>query len=242
MNLPAPTPLIQTEGLERHYQLGSTQVHALRGVDLRILPGEFVALMGPSGCGKSTLLQLLGCLDTPSAGRYWLEGDEVGALSSDERAELRNARLGFVFQYFFLLPSLNAVENVTLPMLYHSKRAPGWEDTQAASERALAALDAVGLSERAEHRPSQLSGGEQQRVAIARALVNRPALLLADEPTGNLDSATGVDVMELLSSLWRGGLTILLVTHDAQVAAYAQRVVHMRDGQILEEVRSHVAG
>ena len=235
MSLPAPTPLIQTEGLERHYQLGSTQVHALRGVDLRILPGEFVALMGPSGGGKSTLLQLLGCLDTPSAGRYWLEGYEVSTLSSDERAELRNARLGFVFQYFFLLPSLNAVENVALPLLYQG-------NPRQLDERALAALDAVGLSERAEHRPSQLSGGEQQRVAIARALVNRPALLLADEPTGNLDSATGGDVMELLSSLWRGGLTILLVTHDAQVAAYAQRVVHMRDGQILEEVRSHVTG
>jgi putative ABC transport system ATP-binding protein len=224
--------LVRAEGLERAYRLGSTQVRALRGVDLVIGPGEFVALMGPSGCGKSTLLQLLGCLDTPTAGRYWLEGREISTLSSGQRATLRNTRLGFVFQNFFLLPNLNSAENVALPLLYQG-------DARDVSARAAAALAQVGLSDRAGHRPNQLSGGERQRVALARALVNRPALLLADEPTGNLDSATGAEVMALMTALWRQGLTILLVTHDAQVAAYAQHTLHMRDGIISAEVRSH---
>jgi len=229
-----PLPLVLAEGLEREYRLGSTRVRALRGVDLSIAPGEFVALMGPSGCGKSTLLQLLGCLDTPTAGRYWLEGREIGALSGDKRATLRNTRLGFVFQNFFLLPNQTAAENVALPLLYQGN-LPG------IPTRTAAALAQVGLSDRAWHRPNQLSGGERQRVAIARALVNRPTLLLADEPTGNLDSATGAEVMTLLKELWRKGLTILLVTHDATVAGYANRTLRMRDGMIIEEVRNHDA-
>jgi putative ABC transport system ATP-binding protein len=227
-------PLIAAEGLARDYQLGRTVVPALRGVDVTIAANEFVALMGPSGCGKSTLLHLLGCLDTPSRGRYWLEGRDVSGMSATERARLRNARLGFVFQSFYLLPGFSALENVALPLIYQR----GSKDVDA---RAAAALARVGLAERAAHRPNELSGGERQRVAIARALVNQPALLLADEPTGNLDSATGGEVLALLEALWRGGLTIVLVTHDTQVAAYAQRTLHLRDGRIVREAAAQEA-
>jgi putative ABC transport system ATP-binding protein len=218
-------PLIETGGLSRTYRMGTSTVHALRDVTLTIHAGEFVALMGASGSGKSTLLHLLGCLETPTSGRYRLEGREVSALAKDERARLRNHRIGFIFQNFNLLPRLSALENVALPLLY--RRESG--DVQ---QRAAQALARVGLAERAHHRPNALSGGERQRVAIARALVTQPAILLADEPTGNLDSATGADIMALLVELSREGSTILVVTHDANIAAHARRRLHMRDGQI----------
>jgi len=224
------TPVIRTVNLSREYRLGRTRVQALRGVSITLRAGEFVALMGASGSGKSTLLQLLGCLDLPTAGQYFLEGRDTGRLMPGERAVLRSSRLGFVFQNFFLLPDVNALENVALPLMYQ-------KNSTGARERAARALAQVGLEKRAHHRPMELSGGERQRVAIARALVAKPALLLADEPTGNLDSATGRDLMALLSGLWQQGLTILLVTHDPQVAAYAQRVITMRDGQVLLDER-----
>lgn len=221
-------PLIETENLSRAYQMGTATVQALREVTLTINTGEFVALMGSSGSGKSTLLHLLGCLETPTAGRYQLEGREVSALSKDERARLRNQRIGFIFQNFNLLPRLSALENVALPLLYR-------RDSSKAQQRASQALARVGLAERAQHRPNALSGGERQRVAIARALVAQPAILLADEPTGNLDSVTGAEIMALLGELSREGSTILMVTHDAQIAAHAHRRLHMRDGQLLAE-------
>ena len=233
MRAEAPV-LMAAEGLTRDYHLGRTTVQALRGVDVRIDTGEFVALMGPSGCGKSTLLYLLGCLDTPSRGTYQLEGRDVSRLGAAERARLRNGRLGFVFQSFHLLPGFNALENVALPLIYRRGR-------QDVTGRAAAALEQVGLAGRAAHRPNELSGGERQRVAIARALVNQPAILLADEPTGNLDSATGAEVMGLFRELWQGGLTIVLVTHDAQVAASAQRTLHLRDGRVVREERHDAA-
>jgi putative ABC transport system ATP-binding protein len=223
--------IIVADGLSREYPMGSARVRALQSVDMTIRAGEFVALMGSSGSGKSTLLHLLGCLDSPSSGRYLLEGRDVSRLSNNEKSVVRSTRLGFVFQNFFLIPSLDAYDNVALPLLYQNRPAIG--------EAVHAALAQVGLSEREHHRPMELSGGERQRVAIARALVARPAILLADEPTGNLDSATGVEIMNLLAGLWREGLTILLVTHDAQVAKYAERILHMRDGRIIREERSH---
>ena len=218
--------LIETEGLARTYQMGATQVRALRGVDVRIASGEFVALMGPSGSGKSTLMHLLGCLDTPTAGRYWLEGEDVSALSGDDRARMRSARVGFVFQTFNLLPRLTALENVMLPLLYQGP-------ARGAGERAARTLAHVGLDHRVGHRPTEMSGGECQRVAIARALVAAPAIILADEPTGNLDSLTGDALMRLLAELNAEGRTLLVVTHSARVAAYAGRVLHMRDGRIV---------
>ncbi len=229
-----PETVILTQDLKRDYRMGSTWIHALRGVDLTIRRNEFVALMGSSGCGKSTLLHLLGCLDTPTSGRYFLEGRDAGALTKKERAAVRGKRIGFVFQNFYLLANMSTLENVLLPLLYQ-------RDARGTGAQAAAALEQVGLADRAAHRPSELSGGERQRVAVARALVNRPAILLADEPTGNLDSVTGADLMSVLTGLWKNGLTILLVTHDAAVAAYAQRVIHMRDGQIMREALDHVA-
>jgi putative ABC transport system ATP-binding protein len=222
--------VIRTEDLSRVFMLGTTQVNALQGVTLQIETGEFVALMGPSGCGKSTLMHLLGCLDVPSTGRYYLEGRDVSTLSAQDRSLLRGRRLGFVFQNFFLIPSLNALDNVALPLLYQ----PGTHGRDA-RQQALTALEQVGLADRAAHRPMELSGGERQRAAIARALVNRPAVLLADEPTGNLDSATGAELMAMLIRLWHAGLTILLVTHDPNVASYARRIIHMKDGRIVRQ-------
>ncbi len=223
-------PVIETQNLTKTYVMGAAEVLALRGVDMRIDAGEFVALMGSSGSGKSTMMHLLGCLDTPTAGRYLLAGRDVGALSAQERARLRNQRIGFVFQTFNLLPRLTALDNVALPLLY---RAASNQPPASARERALAALERVGLADRAGHRPTQLSGGQRQRVAIARALVGDPALILADEPTGNLDSSTGGDIMRLLAELHAEGRTLLLVTHDPAVAAQAEYTLHMRDGRLL---------
>jgi putative ABC transport system ATP-binding protein len=222
----SPVPVIAAEGLARTYRLGSTEVRALRGVDLTVVPGEFVALMGPSGSGKSTLMHLLGCLDTPTAGSYHLEGRDVSGLSQDERARVRNSRIGFVFQTFNLLPRLSALVNVALPLLYQGR-------VREVKQRAATALEQVGLAHRAGHRPTELSGGERQRVAIARALVVEPALLLADEPTGNLDSKTGEEILRLLEALHASRRTLLLVTHDVGVAAHAGRIVQMQDGRIV---------
>ena len=221
-------PIIEAQGLARTYHLGSTEVRALRGVDLCVAPGEFVALMGPSGSGKSSLMHLLGCMDTPTAGSYRLEGRDVSGLSHDQRARLRNSRIGFVFQTFNLLPLLSALDNVALPLMYQG-RMPD------VKERASLALEQVGLVDRIGHRPTELSGGERQRVAIARALVAEPALLLADEPTGNLDSKTGEEILRLLEELHASGRTLLLVTHDAGVAAHAERIVQMQDGRIVPQ-------
>ncbi len=218
--------VIETEGLERTFVMGTSRVRAVRGVDVRIARGELVALMGPSGSGKSTLMHMLGCLDTPSAGRYWLEGTDVSVLSSDERARLRSTRIGFVFQTFNLLPRLTALENVALPLLYQGR---------AAKQRAVDALRRVGLVQRAGHRPAELSGGECQRVAIARAVVTGPGIILADEPTGNLDSVTGAHIMRLLGELNKEGRTLLIVTHDAHVAAHAARILNMCDGRIVDQ-------
>lgn len=226
----APPPqaqwVIEADGLTKVYLMGSTRVHALRGASLRVARGEFVALMGPSGSGKSTLMHLLGCLDTPTSGTYLLEGRDVSRLPGDARARIRNERVGFVFQTFNLLPRLSALDNVVLPLLYRG-RAGG------ARQRAVAALDRVGLAHRTGHRPAEMSGGERQRVAIARALVAEPAVILADEPTGNLDSETGAAVLDLLTALHADGRTVLVVTHDAHVGAYAQRIVHIKDGSIV---------
>jgi putative ABC transport system ATP-binding protein len=226
--------VIRTENLTRTYLVGHSTVSALRGVSIEVKLGEFVALMGPSGSGKSTMMHLLGCLDTPTAGCYFLEERDVSTLSKDERARLRNNRIGFIFQTFNLLPRLNALENVELPLLY------GRHDGDV-SQRAFEALKRVGLLPRAQHRPNELSGGERQRVAIARALVTNPALILADEPTGNLDSKTGADIMHLLVELCSEGHTILMVTHDANVAAHAGRILHMQDGAIVNGEQVHVA-
>jgi putative ABC transport system ATP-binding protein len=219
-------PVIRTEGLARSYRMGSATVQALRGVDLTVSAGEFVALMGTSGSGKSTLLSLLGLLDRPTAGAYWLEGVQVSSLSRNALAKLRGARIGFIFQSFNLLPRLSAWENVALPLAYRNGQVSGRQQR----EKALEALTRVGLAERAAHQPMELSGGERQRVAIARALVTRPAVILADEPTGNLDSATGAEIMRLLNELHAEGRTIVLVTHDPVIARHAGRVYTMKDG------------
>ncbi len=221
--------MITARGLSKTYRLGGAEVQAVRSVSLSIARGEHVALTGASGSGKSTLMHVLGCLDTPTRGEYWLNGAEVGRLSRDARAGVRNAHIGFVFQNFNLLPRLSALENVQLPLGY-GRRLGG----KAARAAAIAALERVGLADRMRHRPAELSGGQRQRVAIARALVTQPSLLLADEPTGSLDSATGRDILALLTELNAAGLTILLVTHDAAVAATAHRVLLMADGRLLE--------
>ncbi len=223
-------PVIEIDGVKKIYRTGSTEVQALRGVHLTVEPGELVAVMGASGSGKSTLMNILGCLDVPTEGSYVLDGVRVDGLSRNELADLRNEKLGFVFQGFNLLARTSAVDNVELPLLYDRKHR--WQDPKG---RAVEALQRVGLGERLDHQPSELSGGQQQRVAIARALVTQPRLLLADEPTGNLDSRTTVEVMALFQELNDQGITIVLVTHEPEVAQYAKRVVEVRDGRILRD-------
>ena len=223
--------ILATERLAKDYRLGPHTVHALRGVSVSIEPGEFVAVMGPSGSGKSTFMNLLGCLDRPTAGRYWLDGQDVARLSRDQLATVRNSKIGFVFQQFNLLPRTSALENVELPLLY------GQCTPRERRERARARLQAVGLGDREHHHPSQLSGGQQQRVAIARALVNDPAVILADEPTGNLDTRTSAEIMVLLQRLNREGLTIVLVTHESDIATFASRRLVFRDGRLLGDQR-----
>ena len=229
-------PIIATQGVSKDYVLGPHVVHALRGVTIAIEPCEFVAVMGPSGSGKSTFMNLLGCLDTPTSGRYVLDGRDVAGLGRDELARLRNAKIGFVFQQFNLLPRTSALENVELPLLYSDLPV---RDRRA---RARDRLAAVGLADREHHHPSQLSGGQQQRVAIARALVNEPAVVLADEPTGNLDTRTSIEILALLQRLNRGGLTLVLVTHEPDIAAYASRVLVFRDGRLLSDERRPAPG
>jgi putative ABC transport system ATP-binding protein len=224
-------PLIETRDLVRTFKLGDESVHALAGVSLDIDEGDFVAVMGPSGSGKSTFMNVVGCLDRPNAGSYRLAGEEVSQLRPNQLAGVRNRRIGFVFQQFNLLARSTALANVELPMVYAGR------DRQARRDRAVAALARVGLSDRMGHRPLQLSGGQQQRVAIARALVNDPALLLADEPTGALDSRTSLDIMALFQALNREGMTVLVVTHEADVAGFARRVVQFRDGRIVGDRR-----
>ena len=226
-----PPPLIVAEHLTRTYVLGNEELHALDDVSLVVDEGEFVAIMGSSGSGKSTLMNVLGCLDRPSSGRYVLAGRDVSQQSRGQLAEIRNALIGFVFQNFNLLPRTSAIENVELPLVYAGL------SRELRRERSQAALERVGLGGRLHHRPSQLSGGQQQRVAIARAIVNRPRLVLADEPTGNLDSKTSASVMALFQELWKDGLTILYVTHEPDVAAYASRVIVVRDGRLLSDER-----
>jgi putative ABC transport system ATP-binding protein len=224
------TPVIEISGVKKVYQMGTTEVFALRGVDLTVNPGELLAVMGSSGSGKSTLMNILGCLDVPTAGSYVLDGVRVDGMSRNDLADLRNRKLGFVFQGFNLLPRTSAVENVELPLLYD--RTGRWKNTR---ELAADALRRVGLGERLEHQPSELSGGQQQRVAIARALVTQPTLLLADEPTGNLDSKTSVEVMALFQALNEQGITVIIVTHETDIAQYAHRVIDVRDGRILKD-------
>jgi putative ABC transport system ATP-binding protein len=223
--------LIETHDLWKTYVMGAEEIHALRGVTLEIERGEYVAIMGPSGSGKSTLMNLIGCLDTPSKGRYVLNGKEVSTMDDDELARVRNEEIGFVFQTFNLLPRASALHNVELPLVY---AGVGAKDRQ---DRARDALGKVDLLPRMNHKPNELSGGQRQRVAIARALVNNPSILLADEPTGNLDSKTGVEIMDLFARLHEGGNTIVLVTHEADIAAHAHRVIHIRDGQVEDDVR-----
>jgi putative ABC transport system ATP-binding protein len=224
-------PIIKLESFSKTYITGEVEVHAVRSVSLEIQPGEFVAIMGSSGSGKSTMMNTLGCLDRPTAGKYWLDGVDVGALDRNALADLRNQKIGFVFQGFNLLSRTSALENVELPMLYARPGIGGGEQRA----RALKALEMVGLAERADHTPSQLSGGQQQRVAIARALVNEPRLLLADEPTGNLDTRTSVEIMGVFQSLNDRGITIVMVTHELDIAQYTKRTVVMRDGRVVSD-------
>ena len=226
--------MITLEGITKIYLAGEVEVAALKGISLHIPEGEFVAIMGPSGSGKSTLMNLIGCLDQPSSGRYILDGYDVSALSDDQLAWIRNRKIGFVFQSYNLIPRASAVHNVEMPLIYAG-------DSEQRRERAMAALESVGLLERASHLPNELSGGQQQRVAVARALVTDPAILLADEPTGNLDSESSLEIMKLLRDLNQQGRTIVLITHEPDIAAFAQRVVRLRDGVIVSDERTAVA-
>lgn len=223
--------LIQVQDVWKTYQVGEQQVHALRGLSVDIGQGEYTALMGPSGSGKSTLMNMLGCLDTPTSGRYHLAGEDVGNLDDDALADIRNRRIGFVFQTFNLMPRYTALENVALPLVY----AGAARDVREA--RAKAVLEQVGLADRMDHRPNELSGGQRQRVAVARALVNQPDLLLADEPTGNLDTKTSVEIMALFDEIHAAGNTVVLVTHEEDIARYAHRVVRLRDGVVAADER-----
>jgi len=222
--------LIELAGIGKVYDTGAVKVEALRGVDLAVAAGEFVAIVGPSGSGKSTLMNIIGCLDTPTEGSYRLKGEEVGTLGVDRLAEIRNRRIGFVFQNFNLLPQLTAFENVEMPLLFAGRGA------RERRERTEHLLAQVGLAERMKHRPTELSGGQMQRVAIARALACEPDIILADEPTGNLDSAAGTDIISVFAELWEKGHTLLLITHDAAVATRTRRTVHVADGRIVEDV------
>jgi putative ABC transport system ATP-binding protein len=223
---PVDSIVIDIENITKNYVMGEETVHALRGVSLQIYRNEYIAIMGPSGSGKSTLMNMLGCLDTPSSGRYEFNGKNVAEMNDDELAAIRNREIGFVFQTFNLLPRSTSLRNVELPLIYAGI------SPVAREEQAMKAMEDVGLGDRMHHKPNELSGGQRQRVAIARALVNRPSIILADEPTGNLDSKTGEEIMALFENLYRRGNTIILVTHEADIAAHARRTVHLRDGFI----------
>ena len=228
---PTPEPVLHLRGITKTYRMGADiEVKALRGVDLDVYPGEFVAIMGPSGSGKSTLMNILGALDAPDAGQYVLAGETVGKLNDDQLAAIRNKRIGFVFQTYNLLPRLNAIENVELPLIYGG-------DRHARRQRAIGALEQVGLGDRVHHKPSELSGGQQQRVAIARALLNDPAMILADEPTGNLDSRSSAEILAIFQRLNEQGKTVIMVTHEPDVAAHTKRIVRMRDGVVAHDDR-----
>ena len=224
-------PVIKLDEIHKVYHTGEVDVHAVRGISLDIFPGEFVAIMGSSGSGKSTLMNMIGALDRPTSGHYWLDGIDVSTLGRDALADVRNEKIGFVFQGFNLLSRTNARENVEMPMLYNRQHIPAHEQ----HTRAMQALELVGLGQRADHHPNQLSGGQQQRVAIARALVNRPALLLADEPTGNLDSQTSIEIMGVFQKLNQQGITLVMVTHELDVARFTKRMVILRDGKIVTD-------
>ena len=224
-------PVIELAAIHKVYRTGEVDVHAVRGVSLNILPGEFVAIMGSSGSGKSTLMNMIGCLDRPTGGKYLLDGIDVSTLDRDERAVIRNDKIGFIFKGFNLLSRTTAQENVEMPMLYNRQRVTAQEQ----KERARSSLELVGLGTRADHKPNQLSGGQQQRVAIARALVNKPSLLLADEPTGNLDSQTSIEIMGVFQKLNEAGITIVMVTHELDVARFTKRMVVLRDGKIVTD-------
>lgn len=228
--------VIDIENITRHYVMGEETVHALRGVTLQIHRNEYLAIMGPSGSGKSTLMNMLGCLDTPSSGRYEFNGKDVSVMDGDELADIRNREIGFVFQTFNLLPRSTSLKNVELPLIYAGI------DPQTREERAAQALRDVGLGERLHHKPNELSGGQRQRVAIARALVNNPSIILADEPTGNLDSRTGEEIMALLENLYQSGNTIILVTHEPDIANHARRTVHLRDGVVESDTLAKPTG
>lgn len=223
--------IIKIRNIIRDFQLGQETVHVLKGIDLDIEKGEYVAIMGPSGSGKSTLMNLIGCLDTPTSGSYILNDKDVSQMSDDELADIRNKEIGFVFQTFNLLPRTTALDNVALPMVYagYSKKDR--------TERAVQVLHDVGLSDRMDHRPNQLSGGQRQRVAVGRALVNKPSIILADEPTGNLDSKTGAEIMNLLEDIHKAGNTIIVVTHEEEIAAHAQRIIRLRDGMVESDTK-----
>lgn len=223
--------IIGTNNLIKIYKLGDVEVRALNGVSISVKKGEFISIMGASGSGKSTLMHIIGCLDRPTEGKIFLDGTDVSIMERDELAEIRNKKIGFIFQMFNLLPRMNAIENVELPLLYCDVEKKGRQ------KRALAALERVGLGDRIKHHPAELSGGQQQRVAIARALINNPAIILADEPTGNLDSKSGVEIIAILKKLHEQGHTIVTVTHDRAVAEHAERIVILKDGEITEEVK-----